>query len=144
MATISVNDFGTDQHGFGVEKEKGPKDQDVEFAFRFCMALKKRLGTISDRMVREFKISFYKYPFGGLLMKLKIGLSKPDVVEDFGVRFEMDCLGQSSFSKPEIVDQILAKNLTECIKDVHKAIQSRIDLSKKKQNELSRLLKEIE
>lgn len=110
MATISINDFGTDQHGFAVDKEKGPKDQDVEFAFRFCMALKKKLGVISDHMVREFQVSFYKYPFGGLLMKLKIGLSEPDT----------------------------------CIVKIRQSIQYHIDLPKKKQNTMTKLLKETE
>ncbi|MDP3731320.1 MAG: hypothetical protein Q8R34_02395 [bacterium] len=140
MAKISINCFGTDQHGIGVEKEVGPKDQDIEFAFRFCMQLKERLGAIDDQMVREFETSFYKYPFGGLVMKLKIDLTEPDNGEDFDVRFEMDCFQLWDFER-EALESITKKNLEKCLAVIRKSIRSRIDLPKKKQNTMTNLLK---
>lgn len=140
MAKISINCFGTDQHGFGVEKKDGPKDQDIESAFSFCMLLKKRLGAISDQMVNEFVVSFFKYPFsGGLAMRFKIDLAEPDSGEDFCVQFEMDCLHSWDF-EPKRLEK---NNIEKCLSVIRKNIRSRIDLPKKKQNTMTNLLKAI-
>ncbi len=145
MATISINDFGTDHHGSYLEK-RGPEERDIEFAFRFCMLLKNRLGAISDQIVREFKVSFYKYEFGGLTMKLKIAMTEPDGLgtgEDFETRFEMDCLRSWDF-KPEALETVTHKNIEKCLESIIRSIRSQIDLPKKKQNTMTKLLSDAE
>lgn len=142
MAIISINCFGTDQYGLALEKKFGPQDRDVEFAFSFCMQLKKRLGAISDQMVKEFAVNFYKYLFGGLAMKLKVDMEEPDNGEDFFALFEMDCLQSWDF-KQEVLESTAKKNLEKCLAEIRKSIRSQIDLPKKKQNDMTNLLKTI-